>query len=144
VGRLLRNISDTATGQRTREPVTWPGSQGMESIIGNSPLSRLLSTTRTLTDPRKNLPAKLLNTLTGARLTDVTEASQQAMLQKALKNMMKGEGAKTFENVYFPNSTLATMSPEDQTNARRLQALIQMMAKRKREEAKKRKAAGTQ
>ena len=144
VGRLLRNISDTATGQRTREPVTWPGSQGMESIIGNSPLSRLLSTIRTLTDPRKPLPAKLLNRLTGARLTDVTEASQQAMLQKALKNMMKGEGAKTFENVYFPNSTLATMSPEDQTNARRLQALIQMMAKRKREEAKKRKAAGTQ
>lgn len=138
VGRLLQNIADTGSGERTKEPVRFAGSPIVEAALANSPLSRALSTARTLTDPRKNLPSKLLNTLTGARLTDVSEGSQQAMLQEAIHGQMKGSGARTFENVYFPKDQLAEMLPDERLTALRLQALAALLADRERKAAKRR------
>ena len=136
VGRLIQNVSDMATGERTRNPVRFPGSRYVESLVGNSPLSRLLSTSRTLTDPRKSWSAAGLNTLTGARVTDVSQRSQEAQVGQELKALMKAAGAKDFENVYFSKAQQAAMTEEQREWATRAMALKQMFAKRQRERAK--------
>ena len=135
-GRLLQNMSDLATGQKTSEPVTFPGSNLFESVVANSPVSRILSTARTLTDPRKSWPAALLNTLTGARLTDVPQRSEEALVMEQLSSLIKEAGAKNFENTYFSKDQLSQMTPEDRVNAMQQMALKSMFAKRQRERAK--------
>jgi hypothetical protein len=142
LGRLIQNVADSAnsyvTGQpvRTRDPIRFPGLQTIESVVGNSPISRLLSTARTLSDPRKSWSAAALNTLTGARVTDVSQRSQEGQVGQELRALMKAAGAKDFENVYFSKAQLADMSPDQQMAAMRMQALKNMMAKRQRDRAK--------
>jgi len=138
LGRLAANISDTITGDQTQHPYRVPY---LENLAANSPASAWLTMARTGFDPRKSLTSKAVNLLTGAKLTDVTPASQQAMLQEALKGMMEKGGARSYENVYFPKDELANMPPDDRLNAMRMQALMSMLAKQDREAAKARAAA---
>jgi hypothetical protein len=108
----------------------------LESVLGNSPISRVLTTARTLADPRKSLVAKLLNTMTGMRVTDVPERTREALVSKTLAALMKEAGAKDFENVYFSKDQLSQMTPEARLKALQLQAFNSMMAKKERERAK--------
>jgi len=81
-------------------------------------------------------PTALMNTLTGARLTDVPQRTQEALVGEMLGSLMKEAGAKSFENTYFSKDQLAEMTPEERTKALQTMALKSMMAKKQRERAK--------
>ena len=133
IGRTLANI----TGRD--KPVRFPGSTTLEALVGNSPLARVASTTRTLSDPRKGPLAKAANTLTGLRVTDVSPGSQDAVIREALQKAQKDMGAKSFAKVFVPEEDLRAMSPEDRAKAEQLMALSAVLAGRakKRKELKK-------
>lgn len=136
VGRTIRNVQQMVSGDSSyQQAVRYPGSGPVEFILGNSPASRLLTTTRQMTDPRKSWTAKFLNTLTGMRITDVTPASSEAILREKARNMMYHMGAKTFERTYLPEDVMAQMSPQAQMAAREYQALFNELARRSKARA---------
>ncbi|MBA4019210.1 MAG: hypothetical protein C0483_18750 [Pirellula sp.] len=138
IGRILSNVSELVDGKPTdgrSKPVDLP--DGLEFLAGNSPLARLLSTARAATDPRKHDALGLMNLLSGFKVTDVSPASQDAMIRERSTALMKELGAKSFARTYFPKDDVANMTPEQQAQAVRLQLLQNILADR----AKERKAA---
>jgi len=111
---------------------------GLEFALANSPLSRFLSTTRTLSDPRKGVLEKGLNTLTGFRVTDVSPSSEDAILREHAQKALKNIGSKAFVRSYIPEERMADLSPEVRVQAERLDALMKELAKRSRERKKQR------
>lgn len=109
-GRLLANLTEMLSGNELTDierkmlvKKLSPYQLG-ESLLGNSPLSRILATGKNLTDQRPNTRLKaLLNTATGARLADVT-ASQRDSVVKGLLNELTGEDplAETRSTTYIP------------------------------------------
>lgn len=134
IGRMISNL----TGRKDATPL--PLGEGLEFLASNSPASRFLTTARTLADPRKGVLAKTTNLLTGAKVTDVPEATYDAMAREYLKDTMRHTpGASTFERVSFSKDNLAKMDPEERQRAMMLQAAMNMLADRakKRVSAKK-------
>ena len=111
--------------------------RGLEFAASNSPASRLLTTARQLTDPRKSLLEKGINFGTGFRVTDISPAAQDAVLRQRAADAMKKLGAKQFEKTYFSKDDLAAMEPAKRENAARFQALMSELAKRAKERKKK-------
>lgn len=134
LGRLAANVS----GQKNA--VRFPGSAAVEAIVGNSPLTRVASTARQLTDTRKGVGIKALNLLTGVRVTDVSPAAEDAVLRERARNVMKEMGAKSFERVYFPKADMEAMPANERKEAERFNALMTLLAS----DAKKRKLAAKQ
>jgi predicted transcriptional regulator len=113
IGRILSNVSDIATGQRTYHAQPFLGSQGLEYLATNM-IGRPLTTLRTVTDPRKWQQSGLgvaANTLTGFRVSDVSEGAQDAVIQDAADALMKQIGAREFSKMYFPEDVRLQMSP---------------------------------
>lgn len=140
MGRIGTNIRQLVTGkkERGRAPPLL-GQNWLEFAFANSPLSRFISTARTITDPRKYqgpVPAVIPQLLTGVRTTDVSPASQDAEIREMAAEAMKRLGGRTFEKPYIPAETLAELSPQQQAEAMRLNALLTILAER----AKRRKA----
>lgn len=148
IGRTLANI----TGKR--QAVRWPGSEGMEFAIANSPLSRMTTTARQLTGPLRTLTDPLMkkslapeaiktgvNLLTGARITRVSPAAQDALLRERAQQMMRRAGGKTFVKSYIPEEVEATMTPAELEDARKLEALMNTLATRSKARAEARKQA---
>jgi hypothetical protein len=142
IGRTIANL----TGQK--DAVKLP--QILEVAAANSPISRFLTTARTLTDPRKRstvspipLPgaAAAINLLTGARVTDVSPGSKDAIVRDLLTSRMKGAGARAFERVNFTKEDLAKMSPSERETALQLQGLANVIVRRSKERAAERKKA---
>jgi hypothetical protein len=139
LGRIMANVGNM-TGLRTSDKaVKLP--IALESIASNSPFARGITTLRTLTDQRKGsnygvLPVKapgpsaLINTLTGARVTDVSPAAKDAVVRELLQSAEKKAGAATFERINFRKEDLAAMSPSQRKEADRLQLLSNILAKR--------------
>src|SRR5690606_22560253 len=86
IGRTISNVSELLggepweTGSGQAKPFL---GQGVEFAAANSPLSRLFSTVRTATDPRKYegpLPGAgvAANLLTGLRVHDLSPAARDA------------------------------------------------------------------
>lgn len=136
VGRTIANLKQLAGGdeQRYVEPF---GGSAVEFALANSPLSRLLTTARTLSDPRKNKRSKAVNFLTGAKISDVSPASQDAILREAAAEAMKRLGGKTFTRTYVPADRKEKLSEQDQMDALMLDSLMKELARR----TKERKAA---
>lgn len=84
-------------------------------VLGNSPASRFFSTADKLTDPRKSWMDAAINTLTGARITDVeTDKVKERVAQDLLKEMLRGKpGVRAREDVYVPADQLQRLSPDD-------------------------------
>jgi hypothetical protein len=148
IGRTLANLSGR------QKPVTWPGSQGMEFAIANSPLSRATSTARALTYPVRALTDPVMagqfgpelgrtamNLLTGARVTSVSPASQEAMLRERGRTLMKGMGGKEFLRSYIPADVEAEMTPDQLKEAQALENLMNTLAARSKSRAEARKKA---
>lgn len=127
IGRLAANVGLADPNDPKILP-TW-----MEQAAANSPAARALSTARQLTDSRKGVVPKLLNTLTGLRVTDVSPGSKDAIVRELLQREMKDTGAAAFERIYFRKEDLARMSPEQRDAAIKLQALGNILAKRAKE-----------
>jgi hypothetical protein len=144
VGRFVANVMGQTGPDDSKKFPLW-----MEQIVANSPIARLTTTARSLTDPRKRsetvpgMPgaASLLNTLTGFRVSDVSPASKDAILREMLNSEMQDAGATVFERVYFSKEELAKMSPEARENAIKLQGLANVLAKRSKERKAEREAA---
>ena len=134
IGRTLSNILGR------ERPVDTPRS--LEMAIANSPFARVATTARTLSDPRKGILGRAANVLTGFRMSDIGPAQQDAILRERAQDVMKKMGAKQFRKTYFPADELLEMSPDEQINALRYQALMSTLARRAKERAEKRQAAG--
>lgn len=114
IGRALSNVG-VGLGLRDEHagPVKYAGSGAVESLIGVSPLSRLASTARSVTDTRKGLPEKAMNLLTGIRSTAVSPKKQQYTIIKKAEQIAKDSGAKSRQDVYFNKDELARLKESD-------------------------------
>lgn len=132
IGRLISNVSELA-GAGPRELPSGRAkpfiSQGFEQLASNLPTSRLMTTLRTLTDKRKlsggPFPGSMaaLNTLTGARVSDVSPAAQDALIRDELAALAREEGASAFESVRFSRKQIETAAKENPELAARMRAL---------------------
>jgi hypothetical protein len=90
-----RRLSD----MRPQNTATWVGRQfGQDNpqllaqALANSPMSRFFTTWDKMVDERKPLWAKLANTLSGVKITDVDTEKQKAIeLRDALHDLMRGQ-----------------------------------------------------
>ena len=142
LGRTLANIRQLAGGPQAdvrAKPLF--GSQGLEFLAANSPLSRAISSVRTLTDPRKSWADAGINFLTGARITDVSAGAQDAELQEAAYRMLKKLGGRTMQRTYVPQEEQARMTPEELQTLAGIQMLNRQVDARSRERRKRRLAA---
>ena len=151
LGRTMANL----TGRR--EAVKFPGSDALEFAVGNSPLSRTASTVRTMTGPLRTLTDPTMkgefwpevlktatNLGTGFRVTNVSPAAQDALLRERAQQLMKKAGSKTFVRSYIPEEVKAGMSPQEQADAQKLQALMNTLANRSKARKEARAAADKQ
>lgn len=131
VGRTLANV----VGRE--DPVTFPGSDAIEFVLGNSPVSRLLTSARTATDPRKGLLAKASVLTSGIRIADISPAAQDAVLRERVQQLQRDLGARDFTTTSLNEERLAQLPPEEQAKFRELKETMDTLTKR----AKERKAA---
>jgi hypothetical protein len=113
IGRTIANVKELAGGEPVKTRAKPFIHQGVEFLAANSPASRLLSTARTLSDPRKGLLGKAVNLATGARITDVSPAAQDAEMGLRAAEILKTLGARSFTKTYVPEDEKAALSPED-------------------------------
>lgn len=143
LGRIGANIRQLTTGEETKypEPV---GGTGLEHAIANSPLSRLSTTLRTITDPRKyESPGAALglgaNLLTGFRVTDVSPGAQRAHMRQASQSFAEQLGARRMQLMNFPEEQIQRLAQEDPERARMAVALKNLWNKLARESRERRK-----
>lgn len=130
LGRIYANVTGA------EKP---PKATALEFFAANSPLSRVGTSARQLTDPRKGWDEKAINFLTGARITDVDLKAQERVVQNRALDLMKEMGARTFEKPYFPDELVEEMSPEEAAQADALELLQAALADRQK---KRKKPAG--
>ncbi len=139
IGRLLANLRG---GQR--DPVSTP--QWLEQLSANLPTARLLTTARTLTDPRKAVPgtrvpggAVAANLLTGLRVTDVPESAQDAQLREATEALIQAiPGSRRFTISNVPQEALDKLPPEKRAAAEERLAALKILRQRAKDRAKRR------
>ena len=134
LGRTLSNVGNFVGLTDRTDPVDT--NKYLEAAISNSPLARVLSTARQVTDPRKGLLSRGLNTFTGLKTSTVSPAAQDAILRERAAELMRQLGGRSFERSYFPEEVKARMSPEDLEKAEMYESLMNLLAER----AKQRKA----
>jgi hypothetical protein len=105
-----------------------------ENAVANSPVARLVSTARTLTDPRKwqatgglvdAFPGQVaaLNALSGLRVTDVPVRVQEGILRDAIADISKQKGAVKFETIRFTRDQIAQAEKSDPELATEMRSL---------------------
>lgn len=142
LGRLLSNVRQLATGEEgATEPVRLGGL--IEAVSANSPLSRLVSTAKTLTDPRKKIYSNgkidvsaLVNAASGLKFSDITPYQQDRVLQEAINARLEELGGKAIGRVAVPEYLRAALPPEQQDELDELKALMAMLQKKKDARAK--------
>jgi len=135
LGRTLANVMGR------EQPVKIP--ELAEVAIANSPASRLLSTTRQLADPRKDLASTLLTLGSGMRVATVSPAASEGLLREAAAEQLRSAGGRQFVRTYLPDYAKAGMSPQDLADAQELVGTMNELARRTkaRKEIKKAKEA---
>jgi len=135
-GRTLRNIQQLATGDRTRQPpVTYPGSQFLE-FLASTVMPRPLTTARTITDPRKNSLAKLVNLGTGARVYDLPERTQDAFVRERAEEGLRGLGGRELTRTWLPPEQRKRLSLDEANEADRFLGVVNLMGARSGRRAK--------
>lgn len=155
IGRTMRNMqqippfgdmsaSDFVHGRAPEgytPPVQYPGQRWAEPILSNSPISRFLTSARVLSDPRKSAGSKAANLLFGLRITNVSEATQEAILrERAADALSEFPESREFVKSYIPTELLTDMDESARLEAEQLLALTNMLAQRSqaRKEARER------
>lgn len=131
LGRLFSNLGlrDLGPDERARPVI----SRGFEHLMSNMPTSRLVTTARTLSDPRKahegtRIPggAALLNALTGMRISHLSPAAQDRAIREQIDATLTDDlGGQMFQRSYVPQPVL------EQTRARDPDLFGRMEAGRK-------------
>ena len=127
IGRTISNILGKEDAVRLPELV--------EVAAANSPLSRAISSTRQLFDPRKPLLTRASNLLTGVRISTVSPAASDALLRDAVQQELRQVGSRQFVRSYIPEYRKQDMTPTQLASATRLETALNTLAKR----AKRRK-----
>lgn len=143
LGRTVANIKELATGQKTPRAEPILGNRGLEFLVANSPLARVTTTARQITDPRKldNPLAAFLNLGTGVRVADISPAARDAILREKVAELMKDEGAKTFMRTYIPKEEKEKMSPAQRQRAELYELVMKQLAEEAKARKKEREAA---
>lgn len=125
INRTAANLRQLRTGEAPG-PMPQPGLH--DFILSNSPASRLASTMRTASDPRKGLLTKLLNLGTGMRFTDVDPVkAEQIALRQGLEDLIQGSaGIGRYESLYVRDEDKVT--PSDMLKMQVYQALKRQQA----------------
>jgi len=134
LGRTLNNVASGLGFSDSNEPVGTP--KILESVLSNSPISKFVSTAKQITDTRKSLPTKALNTLTGFKVSKVSPQAQDQILRERSSLLMSELGGRTFERDYIPEEALESLNPEQRAMADSLKKASALLADR----AKQRKA----
>jgi len=110
----------------------------IEQTLMNSPLSKAITTVGTLTDPRKSVGDVALNTLTGARITDVdmSKAKYFASREALDKLLSSNPAVRKFSSLYVKPDHLDRLDPSQQ----RAYALYRNVQKESQQRARERKA----
>ena len=87
------------------------GSRGLEFALANSPVSRLLSTTKGLLDDRKTPLQRASNALLGMRLTTVDPQQRRRGVREVMNARMKDIGVRPFVT-YQPSQEYIKSLPE--------------------------------
>lgn len=83
-GRIVSNLG--ITEQPPEIPML------VDQALSNSPVSRILSTARTASDPRKTILDKALNLGTGIRISDIDmEKARNIAIREAIENSLRGQ-----------------------------------------------------
>lgn len=137
VGRTISNVQKWLGYRDMKDnevkPFLYPV---VEHALANSPISRLLSSARQLSDYRKydayGLP--LLASLGGGfRVTDVDPRAQESILRELVMAEMKNTGeGQTWEDAYIPLEAIQKMDPAAQYDAIMLSRLRQILKARSR------------
>jgi hypothetical protein len=149
VGRILADVgSGLGVRDLDRGPVRHPLVDLADLAFNGSPLSRLPSAVRGLTDTRKGIPEKLMTNLSGLKLTDVSPKAQARTILKRAEDLAKAHNAKLRTEVYFSKPELEQLdktNPQLANKQRALQKLLNRLQSENRKLAKeseaKRKAA---
>lgn len=133
IGRIIANVHDLATGEKTEQARPIFDSAWAEYAISNSGLGRTLNTIRTATDPRKwDIPPwKLaLNLGTGVRIADVSPAAQDAIFRERLARIMKDLGGRMYTRPYFPDYAESRWSDTQAKEAAQIAEVMKMLNQR--------------
>lgn len=133
LGRTLANI--------TGRDVPYKIPELAEVAIANSPLSRVVSTTRQLFDPRKSLLESATNLTTGLRTSIVSPAASDAILRERVNEQLRQSGAKQFVRTYIPEPYKAHMSKGELSEATELTDTMNELARRTKARKKLKEAA---
>jgi hypothetical protein len=132
IGRTISNVRQMLGGEPVERPEPFI-SKGFEFLASNTPFARLLSSARTLSDPRKGLAGTAANLLTGMRVTDVSPAAQDRVLRDRAQDALRKFGSRTFTKSYIPVETMLGLPPEQQREAMEYNAVIANISERVKE-----------
>lgn len=134
LGRVIGNVKELAGGAPVADTRAKPFlGNAFEFALANSPASRVLSSLRTATDPRKSVLDKTANLFTGGRVTHVSPAVQDAVLRENAAAIMKRLGGKTFTKTYIPAEERAKMTTAQIQLADQLDGLMTELANRRKQ-----------
>ena len=131
LGRALSNVGNTLGLTDRKTPVPTP--KLLETVLSNSPASRVIHTTRKAFDPRKGIVGKAVNTLSGISYSSVSPAAQDATLRNRAAEIMKEMGGRSFERSYIPDYELEQMDAATRAEAEQWMSLMQLLSKRAKE-----------
>lgn len=140
MGRIASNVGELLGGEKVAKPPHVGGQLG-EVFMANMPTSRLMTTARQATDPRKHeKPQDLFaNLLTGVRMSHVSPGAQDAILREAADEEMRRIGAKSFRRTYFSKDQKAEMPDKEREAALRLELIMDELAERTKQRVAERK-----
>lgn len=128
IGRILANVTGS------KGAIRYPGDWAVEGLNGMLPTSRLTTTVRQVTDPRKSLSAKALSNLTGLKITTVSPQQQERTLRRKLEEVARSLGGRTFEQIYFPKGKEYTGQAKERVEA--YKTIINALSKRAKSRSK--------
>lgn len=128
----LSQITKNLTGQEVRAPIL------LEQAVSNSPVSRVATTVRTLSDKRKWPYAAPTNLLTGVRVSDYDkERSSNIATRELLEDILRGEpGVRVLRpHLYVPEEDMPRLSEKE----KKLLALYKILGAKAQKAAREKK-----
>lgn len=144
IPRLISNIGES-TGLMEPDPhavdrFKYPGYQHVDMALGALPYSRELNAARTIADPRKGLVTKLLDTLTGLKVQDISPEKQLSTLKKRAEKLAEEHGGYKYSRVIMPEDqkeALRAVNPMLAAKQDKLEVMLkEIYGKKKKSEAK--------
>ena len=118
------------------------GSRVAEFAASNSPISRLLSTTRTVLDDRKGVLERAMNVTTGLRIQSVSPEQRRRGLRDQTDAIVRDLGGRAFSNMTISQSLLdsAEEGTEDHTSLLAMKELRKLWDRKRKEDLRAKEA----